>query len=115
MTTWAWKTFDRDSRPRRGLVDRNYFRFLPVIRELEAKPCPLFISKGMNCYSRRLAGRSAARCVPVSRYGSAGSACHRYTQLLGKDVGAGDRCSAAKCSARVKLHGCMPGEFDAAD
>src|SRR5258708_6251091 len=97
-------------KPHLGIISE-----LPVIRELEAKPCPLFISKGKNCSSRRLAGRSAARCVPVSRCGSPGSACHRYSQLVGKDVGAGDRCSAAKCSARVKLHGCMPGEFGAAD
>jgi len=71
--------------------------------------------QGMNCSSLRLAGRSAVRCVPVSRSGSPGSACHGYGQVGGKDLGAGDRCSAVKCPAKLKLHGCMQEEFDAAD
>jgi len=39
-------------KPHLGIISE-----LPVIRELEAKPCPLFISKGMNCSSRRYGQR----------------------------------------------------------
>jgi hypothetical protein len=59
-------------------------------------------------------GRSAARCVPISTLRFTRKRLPSLYQVAGEDVGAGDRCSAAKCSDTVGLHGCIPGEFSSA-